>query len=183
MYHERYRYSYTSENTCTWYTACRSSLIHYACKRVAPPRLFTPRAKGIKNVDLCCQSYPVHSSWHQWGCVGSEGENPTIVAGITIPSHWVASLVIIAFYLIWEVRNLWNQSPPLKSIKNICVPWASELIGKRLNFQHLSVSWNAVQFLWTRETTPKLPIPNFFLAYPPQRPSYHMLCRLTTLIL
>ena len=33
-------------------TDTRSSLIHFACIGVAPPQLFTPQAKGIKNIHV-----------------------------------------------------------------------------------------------------------------------------------
>ena len=46
-----------------------SSWIHFACVGVAPPRLLTPQANGINNIHLCCRSYHICSSWHQWGCV------------------------------------------------------------------------------------------------------------------
>ena len=56
-----------------WLSWCltRSSSIHFACIGVAPPRLFTPQAKGIKNIHVLSWSYPSSSSWHQWGCVGN----------------------------------------------------------------------------------------------------------------
>ena len=42
----------------------RSTLIHFACIELLPLK---PQAKGIKNIHLCCLSYPDCSSWHQWG--------------------------------------------------------------------------------------------------------------------
>ena len=41
----------------------RSSLIHFACIGVAPPRLFTPQAKGIKNIHASLWSCPSKSGW------------------------------------------------------------------------------------------------------------------------
>ena len=51
-----------------------SSLNDFACNEIAPPRLRTPQAKWIKNIHVCIQSYPVCSSWHQWGSNSNAGK-------------------------------------------------------------------------------------------------------------
>ena len=54
-----------------------SSLIHFACTGVAPLLMFTPQAKGIKNIHVLSLSYPGSSSHHQWGCVGNHAARDT----------------------------------------------------------------------------------------------------------
>ena len=41
----------------------RSSLIHFACIGVAPPRVFTPQARGIKKIHASLWSCPSRIGW------------------------------------------------------------------------------------------------------------------------
>ena len=66
-------------------------------------------------------------------------------------------LIILFIYYAKSVTFKTNHHQHKASkLASNCVPWASELFGKHQSFQKLSFSWNAIQFLWTRGTTPNL---------------------------
>ena len=134
-----------------------SSSIQFACIGVAPTRLFTPQANGIKNIHLCCRSYPICSSWHQWGCVRA-------IMQIGRKLHWInriyhssaccgVLLLIILFiyfvkYVTGEIKCHHHKASKLASI---WVTWASKIFGVAWDFSNIELQLKCCAISFERE--------------------------------